>query len=44
MESPKFTIDNLEDTICYPENTVDINRWGSSSFETTGYNNVTECF
>jgi hypothetical protein len=24
-----FTIDNIDDTICYPENTVEIyNRWG----------------
>jgi hypothetical protein len=39
-----FTIDNIDDTICYPENTVEIyNRWGSS-FETTGYNNVTNAF
>jgi hypothetical protein len=40
-----FTIDNIDDTICYPENTVEIyNRWGVLVFETTGYNNVTECF
>jgi hypothetical protein len=35
-------IDSLEDTICYPENTVEIyNRWGVLVFETTGYNNGT---
>jgi hypothetical protein len=29
------------DTICYPENTVEIyNRWGVLVFETTGYNNA----
>jgi hypothetical protein len=34
-----FTIDNIDDTICYPENTVEIyNRWGVLVFETTGYN------
>jgi hypothetical protein len=40
-----FTIDNIDDTICYPENTVEIyNRWGVLVFETTGYNNVTNAF
>jgi gliding motility-associated-like protein len=40
-----FTIDSLEDTICYPENTVEIyNRWGVLVFETTGYNNGTNSF
>jgi hypothetical protein len=30
-----FVIDGLEDTICYPENTVEIyNRWGVLVFET----------
>jgi gliding motility-associated-like protein/uncharacterized repeat protein (TIGR01451 family) len=40
-----FNIDNLEDTICYPENTVEIyNRWGVLVFETKGYNNTTNAF
>jgi gliding motility-associated-like protein len=40
-----FTIDNLEDAICYPENTVEIyNRWGVLVFETKGYNNSTNAF
>jgi hypothetical protein len=29
----EFVIDGLEDTICYPENTVEIyNRWGITGF------------
>jgi hypothetical protein len=39
-----FVIDGLEDTICYPENTVEIyNRWGTG-FETRNYNNETNAF
>jgi gliding motility-associated-like protein len=33
-----FVIDNIEDTACYPENTVEIyNRWGVLVFETKNY-------
>jgi gliding motility-associated-like protein len=40
-----FIIDNLDLTICYPTNTVEIyNRWGVLVFETTGYNNTTRVF
>ena len=40
-----FVIDGLEDTICYPENTVEIyNRWGVLVFETQNYNNQTNAF
>jgi gliding motility-associated-like protein/uncharacterized repeat protein (TIGR01451 family) len=40
-----FVIDGLEDTICYPENTVEIyNRWGVLVFETRNYNNETNAF
>ncbi len=40
-----FKIDNLEDTICYPENTVEIyNRWGVLVYETKGYNNSDKSF
>ena len=36
----KFVIDNIDDTICYPENTVEIyNRWGILVYEAKGYNN-----
>jgi hypothetical protein len=39
----KFVIDNIDDTICYPDNTVEIyNRW-VLVYETKGYNN-TVCF
>jgi gliding motility-associated-like protein len=39
-----FTIDNIDDTICYPENTVEIyNRWGVLVLK-PGYNNVTNAF
>jgi hypothetical protein len=32
-ELMNFVIDGLEDTICYPENTVEIyNRWGITGF------------
>ncbi|MFV8351190.1 gliding motility-associated C-terminal domain-containing protein, partial [Flavobacterium sp. GT2P42] len=40
-----FVIDNIDDTICYPENTVEIyNRWGVLVFETKGYNNTDKAF
>jgi gliding motility-associated-like protein/uncharacterized repeat protein (TIGR01451 family) len=40
-----FVIDGLEDTICYPENTVEIyNRWGVLVFATRNYNNETNAF
>jgi gliding motility-associated-like protein/uncharacterized repeat protein (TIGR01451 family) len=40
-----FIIDNLDDFLCYPENTVEIyNRWGVLVFETSGYDNVNKVF
>ncbi|WP_281310308.1 gliding motility-associated C-terminal domain-containing protein [Flavobacterium flavigenum] len=40
-----FKIDNIDQTTCYPENTVEIyNRWGILVFETTNYNNTTNAF
>ncbi|MFV5700629.1 gliding motility-associated C-terminal domain-containing protein, partial [Flavobacterium sp. XS2P12] len=40
-----FVIDNIDDTVCYPENTVEIyNRWGVLVFETKGYNNTDKAF
>ncbi|AWK06730.1 hypothetical protein HYN56_21855 [Flavobacterium crocinum] len=40
-----FKIDNIDDTTCYPGNTVEIyNRWGILVFETTNYNNTTNFF
>jgi gliding motility-associated-like protein len=40
-----FVIDNIDDTACYPENTVEIyNRWGVLVFETKNYNNQTNNF
>ena len=40
-----FVIDNIDQTTCYPENTVEIyNRWGILVFETTNYNNTTNAF
>ncbi|MGO4906636.1 HYR domain-containing protein, partial [Flavobacterium sp. W20_MBD1_R3] len=40
-----FVIDNIDDTACYPENTVEIyNRWGILVFETKNYNNQTNNF
>ncbi|MDI6034838.1 gliding motility-associated C-terminal domain-containing protein [Flavobacterium sp. LB2P84] len=41
----KFIIDNIDDTVCYPDNTVEIyNRWGVLVFETKGYNNTSNSF
>ncbi|MFA9187453.1 DUF7507 domain-containing protein [Flavobacterium magnesitis] len=40
-----FVIDNIDDTLCYPENTVEIyNRWGILVYETKGYDNVNNSF
>ncbi|MEN9909960.1 MAG: hypothetical protein RLZZ540_3119, partial [Bacteroidota bacterium] len=41
----KFKIDNIEDTLCYPENSVEIyNRWGILVYETKGYDNANNVF
>ncbi|MFD2602764.1 gliding motility-associated C-terminal domain-containing protein, partial [Flavobacterium suzhouense] len=41
----KFVIDNIDNTTCYPDNTVEIyNRWGILVFETRNYNNTTNAF
>ena len=41
----KFVIDNIEDAVCYPENTVEIyNREGLLVFETKNYNNTDNAF
>ncbi|MFV7236988.1 gliding motility-associated C-terminal domain-containing protein, partial [Flavobacterium sp. ZB4R12] len=41
----KFIIDNIDDTVCYPDNTVEIyNRWGVLVFETSNYNNTSKAF
>ena len=41
----KFIIDNIEDVVCYPENSIEIyNRWGVMVYETKNYNNVTNVF
>ncbi|MFV5696548.1 gliding motility-associated C-terminal domain-containing protein, partial [Flavobacterium sp. LB3P122] len=40
-----FLIDNIDDTNCYPNNTVEIyNRWGVLVYETSGYNNTSKVF
>ena len=40
-----FVIDNIDDTNCYPDNTLEIyNRWGVLVFDTKGYNNTTKAF
>uniref|UniRef100_UPI000557686A T9SS C-terminal target domain-containing protein n=1 Tax=Flavobacterium succinicans TaxID=29536 RepID=UPI000557686A len=40
-----FKIDSIDDTICYPENTIEIyNRWGVLVFETKNYNNTSNYF
>jgi gliding motility-associated-like protein len=41
----KFVIDNINDTNCYPDNTVEIyNRWGVLVYSTKGYNNTSIAF
>ncbi|WP_192499802.1 gliding motility-associated C-terminal domain-containing protein, partial [Flavobacterium sp. PL002] len=40
-----FVIDNIDDTSCYPENTVEIyNRWGVLVYEVKNYNNQNNAF
>ena len=40
-----FSVDNISDTICYPENSIEIyNRWGILVFETKNYNNQSNNF
>ena len=40
-----FIIDNINDVLCYPDNTVEIyNRWGILVFETKNYDNVNKVF
>jgi gliding motility-associated-like protein len=41
----KFVIDNINDTNCYPDNSVEIyNRWGILVYSTKGYNNTSNAF
>ncbi|URC12128.1 gliding motility-associated C-terminal domain-containing protein [Flavobacterium sp. B183] len=41
----RFVIDHIEDTACYPDNSVEIyNRWGVLVFDTKNYNNTTNAF
>ena len=40
-----FVIENLEDILCYPTNTIEIyNRWGVLVFETRNYDNLSNYF
>ncbi|MEC4005915.1 gliding motility-associated C-terminal domain-containing protein, partial [Flavobacterium sp. SUN052] len=40
-----FYIENIDDTVCYPENTVEIyNRWGIKVYDTTNYDNKSRVF
>ncbi|MFL9832389.1 gliding motility-associated C-terminal domain-containing protein, partial [Flavobacterium sp. ST-87] len=40
-----FVIDNIDNPLCYPENSVEIyNRWGILVYETKGYDNVNNAF
>ncbi|MEE1898248.1 gliding motility-associated C-terminal domain-containing protein, partial [Flavobacterium rakeshii] len=40
-----FVIDNIDNTECYPDNSVEIyNRWGILVFETRNYNNTSNAF
>jgi gliding motility-associated-like protein len=40
-----FTIDNIDNISCYPENTVEIyNRWGILVYRTRNYNNSSNVF
>ncbi|WP_297507677.1 gliding motility-associated C-terminal domain-containing protein, partial [Flavobacterium sp.] len=40
-----FIIENIQNTTCYPENSVEIyNRWGVKVYDTTNYDNSTRVF
>ncbi len=44
-QNEKFVIDNIDDVLCYPNNSVEIyNRWGILVYETKNYNNTTNAF
>jgi gliding motility-associated-like protein len=44
-KNTKFVIENIDDRLCYPENTVEIyNRWGVLVYETKNYNNSSNYF